>query len=244
MPVTAAMSSSRSRLALALLPAFVTLVVIGLAFANARILKRDNESVDRTRLVIERSDAFLLHVMRSELGQRGYLLTGDSTFLTSVRGEKGGAEQVLDDIERLTADNASQRPRLDALERELTKGVELFAAAAASRTGGRGDSVSHAALLGEGRNRIERVRDLVGAVKAEEERLLGERQAATSRQARIASVVLLLGGALAVGIALVVNLILARIINESERMSRELGAQLDDLVAMKQELESRAARER
>lgn len=238
------MPSSRSRLALALLPAFVTLVVIGLAFANARILKRDNESVDHTRLVIERSDALLLHVMRLELGQRGYLVTGDSTFLPSVQGEKGSAEQVLDDIERLTADNPSQRPRLDALERELTRGIELFAAATAPRNIGRGDSAAHAVLLGEGRNRIERVRDLVGAVKAEEERLLAERQAATSRQARIASVVLLLGGALAVVIALLVNLFLARIINESERMSRELGAQLDDLVAMKQELESRAARER
>ena len=238
------MSPARSRLALALLPAAVTLVVISLAFANARILNRDIEWVDHTRLVIERSDALLLHVMRAELGQRGYLVTGDSAFQASAGGAMDGTEQLLAEIVRLTNDNARQRPRLDSLARELPAGSELLARGAALRHSGRLDSLTHVALLREGRHHIDRVRDLVGAVKAEERQLLGERQATSSRQARIAAAVLVLGGALAVVIALLVNLFLTRIINESERMSRELGAQLDDLVAVRRELEARVTRER
>lgn len=85
----------------------------------------------------------------------------------------------------------------------------------------------------------DRVRELVGAINAEEQRLLGERQAATARQTRLAAAVLVLGGALSVVVAILVNLLLTRIISERERMSRELVAQLDDLVAARRELEAR-----
>lgn len=236
------MSPARSRLALALLPAAVTLVVISLAFANARILRRDNEWIDHTRQVIQRSDALLLNEADAELLQRGYLVTGDSAFLVSARGSSEGSERILAEIERLTADNARQRPRLDSLARELPAGFNLLAKAAALRQGGRLDSFARIALLREGRRHIDRIRDRVGAVKAEEQRLLGERQATSDRQARITTAVLVVGGALAVVVAILVNLFLTRIIDEGERMSRELSAQLDDLVAVRRELEARATR--
>ena len=243
-PVTAAMSPARSRLALALLPAIVTLAVVSFAFAEARILMRDNEWVDHTRLVIERTDALPLRVVRAESEQRGHLATGDSALLASARREKQGAQRVFDELQRLTADNASQRSRLEALARELTMGPALLLEAPAARQRGRADSLARVALLREGGRHTDRVLQLVTAVKAEEERLLGERLTASSQQARISAAVLVLGGALAVIIALVVNLFLTRLINERERMSRELGAQLDDLVAARRELELRVARER
>lgn len=237
------MSPARFRLALALLPAVVTLVVISLAFRNARVLGRDNDWVEHTRQVLERSDALLLQVMDAELRQRGYLVTGDSASLVPAQGTRERAERVLAELERLTADNTSQRPRLAALERELPVGFDLLARGATFRHRGTLDSLTHMALLREGRQHIERVRDLVGAVKNEEQRLLEERQAASSRQTRLASAVLVLGGALAVVIAILVNVFLTRIIDESERMSRELGAQLDDLVAVRRELDARTSSE-
>lgn len=123
-------------------------------------------------------------------------------------------------------------------------GIGPIATGGAVRRGGALHGPTQLALLRESRQHINRVRDLVTAVKVEEQRLLAERQAASGRQARIAAAVLVLGGALAVVVAILVNLILTRIINERERMSRELGAQLDDLVAVRRELEARVSRDR
>lgn len=86
------MSPARLRLAFALLPAAVTLVVISMAFANARILTRDNEWVDHTRRVIERSDALLQHVMGTELRRDDLIVAGDSAIFALDPGAREGAE--------------------------------------------------------------------------------------------------------------------------------------------------------
>lgn len=238
------MKTARARLALALVPALVTLVVVSLAFATQRLLVQDNDRVDHTRQVIERSTNLLVHELGAELRQRAYLMTGDSTFLASDRGQREEADSLLAELRRLTADNPRQRPTLDSLARELPVGFGVLGREAALRREGQLDPRAHLSLLRESRTHTDRIRELVGAINAEEQRLLGERQAETARQTRLATAVLVLGGALAVVVAILVNLFLTRIINERERMSRELVAQLDDLVAARRELEARAASER
>lgn len=234
------MSTARSRLALVLLPAVVTLVVILLAFSNARLYTRDIGWVDHTRQVIERSNTLLIEVLSAEVGQRGYLVTGDSAFLGPVLDAKLNAEKVVTELQRLTSDNPSQRPRLAAVDSELAAGFAIIDRGAVLRARGRIEPAAHGALLREARTHIDRLRRLVDALQGEEQRLLALRESSTARQAMIASSVLLLGGALAVIVAMLVNLLLARIIDERERMSRELVAQLDDLAAVRRELDARA----
>jgi hypothetical protein len=95
-------------------------------------------------------------------------------------------------------------------------------------------------LLRAGRQHMGRIRQLVASVKADEQHLLAQRQEAADRRLRIATLVLLLGGLLSVVTAIVVNVMLARIITDGEQMTRELGAQLEDLVAARRELSARA----
>jgi CHASE3 domain sensor protein len=234
------MLTARSRLVLTLLPAVVTFAVISLAVANDRALRRAVEWVEHTRQVIDRSDALLTRSVDAETGQRGYLITGDTTFLTPRRGALEDLRQALADLHRLTNDNAPQQARLDTIASELTARFRVLDSAIALRRAGNIAPLAGGDLLREGRRRMDNVRQLVAAVKAEEQRLLGQRREVADRRLRVGTLVLLLGGLLAVVTALLANMMLARVITESEQMTRELGAQLEDLVAAKRELAARA----
>lgn len=234
------MLTARSRSLVALAPAVVTFAVIALALVNFRSLQRAVEWVDHTRQVIDRSDALLARTVDAETGQRGYLVTGDTEFLTPGSGARGDVQQALVDLRQLTSDNPVQRARLDTIISEIGVRFVMLDSGIALRRAGQTAPLMKGDLLRAGRLRMDHVRQLIGAVKAEETRLLAQRRQVADQKLRVATLVLLLGGLLAVVTAVVVNVMLARTITESEQMSRELGAQLDDLVAAKRELAARA----
>ena len=234
------MLTARSRSLVALAPAVVTFAVIALALVNFRSLQRAVEWVDHTRQVIDRSDALLARTVDAETGQRGYLVTGDTEFLAPRSGARRDALQALADLRQLTTDNPIQQARLDTIVSEIGVRFAMLDSGIALRRAGQTAPLMKGDLLRAGRQRMDHVRQLIGAVKADETRLLAQRRQVADQKLRVATLVLLLGGLLSVVTAVVVNVMLARTITESEQMSRELGAQLDDLVAAKRELAARA----
>lgn len=234
------MLNARSRLVAALVPAVVTFAVIALALYNFRALQRAVEWVDHTRLVIDRSEVLLARAVDAESGQRGYLLTGDSVFLSPGRAARDDAQQALADVRRLTMYSPRQQARIDTIVGEIASRFRMLDSGIALRRSGRTALLARGDLLRAGRQRMDHARQLIGAVKAEETRLLAQRRVVAERKLRVARLVLLLGGLLSVITAVVVNVMLARTITEGEQMSRELGAQLDDLIAAKRELATRA----
>lgn len=235
------MSTTRSRLVFALVPALVTFVVIMLALFNARTFRQSTDWVDHTSRVIERSDALLLRAIDAETGQRGYLITGDTNFLAPGRGAPADVERALLDLRGLTVDNSRQHPRLDTLAGAISAQFAALGRGIALRRAGQLDSLANGTLLREGRGRMDGIRQLVAVIKTDEQRLLGQRRALAEGQFRFATMVLLFGGLLSIVVAVVVNVLLTRIISERERMTRELGAQLDDLAVVRRELQARAA---
>jgi CHASE3 domain sensor protein len=234
------MLTARSRLVLALMPAAVTFAVISLAIANDRALQRAVGWVEHTRQVIDRGDALLTRAVDAETGQRGFLVTGDTTFLSPGRGARADVQEALGNLRQLTSDNARQQARLDTLGAELGARFTMLDSGIALRRAGNTAPLARGDLLREGRRSMDHIRQLVAAVKAEEQQLLAQRREIADRRLRLATLVLLIGGLLAVVTAIVVNVMLARIITEGEQMTRELGAQLEDLVAAKRELAARA----
>ena len=234
------MLTARSRSLVALAPAVVTFAVIALALVNFRSLQRAVEWVDHTRQVIDRSDALLARTVDAETGQRGYLVTGDTEFLAPRSGARRDALQALADVRQLTTDNPIQQARLDTIVSEIGVRFVMLDSGIVLRRAGQTAPLMKGDLLRAGRQRMDHVRQLIGAVKAEETALLVQRRLVADQKQRMATLVLLLGGLLSVVTAVVVNVMLARTITESEQMSRELGAQLDDLVAAKRELAARA----
>ena len=138
-------------------------VVLALTSAQAvfsyRVTTQNQETtamVDHTYTVIATADAALSSLVDMETGYRGYLVTGDDSFLDPYRGGRVSHEDALEELQELTNDNPQQVDRWKdllsrsaawqqevtapgiSLRNDVTAGVAIFADLAAFETSGLG----------------------------------------------------------------------------------------------------------
>jgi diguanylate cyclase (GGDEF)-like protein len=116
-------------------------------------------------------------------GARGYLLTGNVTFLAPYERGRSGSHAYLDRLRRLTRDNPSQQRTLRAAGTRLDAYLETVAAEVMLERNGRHAESARMVASGADRERIEGVLAAIGDAKAEELRLLDERSVATEAAA-------------------------------------------------------------
>ena len=117
----------------------------------------------------------------AEATQRGFLLTADPTFRPKVRAEMAAARAHLAAIRRLTADNPRQQRNVADLTRLVEMRLKVIAhvGEVAAATG----AVDIPAIVG-GTRLMEQVVARLAQVRAEEERLLTDRRAASTEAER------------------------------------------------------------
>ena len=94
----------------------LTLVVISVvSYYNASRLIENDTWVKHTHQV--RTDLALLlsQLKDAETGQRGYIITGVDSYLEPYQSAVAAIPATLDNLRRLTADNAGQQRRLSAI---------------------------------------------------------------------------------------------------------------------------------
>lgn len=142
--------------------------------------------------VRERSEGFLSNLLDAETGQRGFLLTGDEAYLAPYNESRFKILPELDVLEGLVTDNPSQVERIrQARELARHKLVEMNATIALMRAGKREEAVA-ALRQGDGNRLMQELRDMAGAIQAEENRLLRERSRRETRRRIFASVGILI----------------------------------------------------
>src|SRR5437899_1949145 len=103
-------------LALALLA-----ILGGLAYWSTTRLIATSQSVERTQDVLGELGTLLTLVQDVETAYRGYLLTGDETFLQPYRDAQVRIDNTLQRLRELTAENAAQGQRLSDLRPLIDK---------------------------------------------------------------------------------------------------------------------------
>jgi signal transduction histidine kinase len=154
--------------------------------------------VRHTNEVITTVDELRIAMQSAETGQRGYLLTGRTDYLTPYRDAIARAIQFRVDLLGLTANNPNQQVRLDALaplllrkQTELSQTIRL-----------RNDSGFDAALAlvqtDVGQRLMGQMDAILADMRAEEEHLLDARRRQGDRAESIARALALSGSGLAV----------------------------------------------
>jgi PAS domain S-box-containing protein len=92
--------------------------IVGLGAYGTRRLVTDRARVTHTYIVREELRAVIARVAAAKADIRGYLLTGDSTYLAQHVADVGETEAAFRRAEELTRDNAEQQQRL-AVARKL-----------------------------------------------------------------------------------------------------------------------------
>src|SRR5688572_10393979 len=86
------------------------------AFVNARSLVLASQTVNHTHRVLEHLAQVLSLLGEAESSQRGYIITGDASYLGPYDSAVRAVSSRLDSIRTLTSDNPSQQARLDVLD--------------------------------------------------------------------------------------------------------------------------------
>ena len=136
----------------------------------------------------------------AETGQRGYLLTGQESYLEPYFAARDDIERELSNIDGYAADDASRvaearrfRELVGAKLEELQTTIDL-------RRTGRGDAAIERVRAGRGKEVMDEFRAMIGAAEAREHQLVIENMAAVDRSAARLRFVILVAGALLLGI--------------------------------------------
>jgi PAS domain S-box-containing protein len=149
-------------------------------------------AVDHTRDVLYQIQQLLSLLKDAETGQRGFLITGDDRFLEPYKAAIQAIPAATAAVRTLTADNPNQQHRLDALQALMSERQALLARHIETRRAQGLGALDPAELL-RGRELMDRIRDSVDAMAAEENDLDRVRTQTVRNGARQSDYLLLLG---------------------------------------------------
>ncbi len=96
--------------------AAVTLLLIALvSYRNANLLIETEHWVGHTHQVRAELAELLSQLKDAETGQRGYVITGEESYLDPYKSGVTGSKTTLADLKNLTGDNPSQQRRFAAV---------------------------------------------------------------------------------------------------------------------------------
>ena len=166
------------RSGLALAAGFLALGLFLLASVLFSVRQQGDDALLRHALEVEVDLGDLMSaLLDAEVGQRGYLLTGESGFLAPYRASSARLDRVLARLGAAVRDDAGQAAAFAAIQELVgSKRAELATTIARHDAG---DREAALALVREGSGRaiMDRIRTLVGAMDAEQDRQVDDRQA-------------------------------------------------------------------
>jgi methyl-accepting chemotaxis protein len=186
--------------------ALAALVVIGaLSYGTTARLVDSLDWLTHTRRVLDQLEALLSTMDDAETGQRGFIITGQESYLQPYEGARTAAEQRLKDLRQLTSDNALQQRRLDALEPLVAiKFNELQSVIDLRREKGFAPA-SEAILTNKGKNEMDAIRRLLAQMEHEENDLLAKRSVEEKELARRTQLTIIMGSVLCLILVVVVG---------------------------------------
>ncbi|KAB2689468.1 response regulator [Brucella pseudogrignonensis] len=114
--------------AMGLAAALVFFVVSGLVtYVNFQGLRVANQRIVETHRAIVSLQSLLSKLQDAETGQRGYLLTGEESYLAPYRTALAAVNTQLEKVSERTQDNPGQRERLETLRQHIDAKLDEMA---------------------------------------------------------------------------------------------------------------------
>ena len=156
----------------------ILLVVGFVSYRAADTLIDNDHKVTHSYAVLEDSARLLSYLKDAETGQRGYVLTGDESYLEPYTAALPNISKIQEELHALTADNPQEQRRLEeAAPLIATKLAELKLTIDQRRQQGF-EAALKTVLSGAGKRTMDQVRAVMATVDAEERDLLKARAAA------------------------------------------------------------------
>ena len=178
--------------------ALATLLAVGIVqHRNIQVLVETEGWVAHTQTVLAELEETVSAVQRMESDVRGYVATGDESFVKKSGIWAALAAEHIRDLRKLTADNPRQQASLDKVEPLIRQKIDFMRRLGLLRRD-HGPAEANALIARrEGVRLMEEIRVLGEEMKAQENVLLTVRKAESAASARKADMVITLGTLLA-----------------------------------------------
>jgi signal transduction histidine kinase/CheY-like chemotaxis protein/CHASE3 domain sensor protein len=179
------------KIALGFALALVALVAIGVTtFNQQKVMDEQSFLVDHTYQVETTLNELNSDLSRAESSARGFELTGDANLQTETDDASQRTRDEVASLRKLTADNASQQLRLDKLEPQLDRRLDILREATTGTTIAPGYREQ---LVRNGEAAMELVRQTISDMQAEEARLLAIRTTGEKQLSNMAHAIIVWG---------------------------------------------------
>ncbi|HEY4111589.1 response regulator [Puia sp.] len=155
--------------------------------------------VDHTDSVIIKIDRVANALREAESGQRGYLLTGDESFLETYNGAEDRMRIIVDSVEQMTGDNPRQAKNLEDLRRVVYLPLETLKTMIDQK---RDDNIYNTTALQLARKQMLDARGLLMRIESEERSLMGRRVEQVRQYSAYTPILIVIAALLSIGITI------------------------------------------
>ncbi len=212
--------------------ALACLGIIGaVSYLSVARLQENTAGVERTHEVLNRLDLLLAAATDAETAERGYVITGDASYLDPYAQGVQLVDAERNELRRLTAENPAQRERLEAVVALATERMANLRLVIQLRRDQGFEAARNEILTGKGKGFHDRIRQLIDRMKAAESALLVQRERSAEHSAIVARAVIIGGALLALGIVGAALLAIRRDFGGRAQAERALRQAKDELEA-------------
>jgi PAS domain S-box-containing protein len=210
------------------------IVVAALSYRSIASFRDRAQWVEHTREVLRTTELIFSDLKDAETGVRGYVITGDKSYLEPYASASTGISQHLQRLAGLTADNPVQAARSRELARLATQGlVEAERTLRYYREGSQPRLPPEVLRqLDSGKAVMDGVRVLVARLHHDEEMLLRKRGEESERAARHTIAIIVAGNLASLSVLAFAFVLLRREVMSRARAqnaAQQLAAQIEDL---------------
>src|SRR5579863_2931816 len=203
--------------------AAIILALVGWeSYRNAKRFVEADAWQNHTYEVLNTLSETTARMVDAETAQRGYLLTGDDTYLEPYRAATKSIDQTFGNLKTLISDNLNQQRRIEILEPLMEKKLAELQMSIDLRRKEGFAAANQVVLSGHGKEWMDQIRALVAEMTNEEETLLRLRTQKTNESVARSMRAILVGTLFSISLLLSCFVLLTRELSERKRAQEAL----------------------
>jgi PAS domain S-box-containing protein len=207
-------------------------LVLAILLINALVSYRatrrliDNERlVGRTHEVLSELEDVMSTMDDAETGERGYLLTGEKSYLEPYQSAVGAIHARVEKLVQLTADDPNQQAQIPALEREIADRLDNLKSQIDRRKSGHAGAAMQIVLSDAGKRQMNDIRHDIAGMEGEENALLERQSEEAKASGRYAFLTDFVANLIACGLLSSVSFVVVSDVNARKRAEEALRQQ-------------------
>ena len=195
------LESTQRKVGIGFALALACLGLVGVvSYLNVARLQANASWVEHSHDVLSRLEMVLAALTDCETAERGYVITGDESYLQPYRQSSALIGPQVKRLRQLTADNPAQQARVEAVAALAANRLSELSTVIQLRNQQGFAAAQSEIVSGKGKRFHDQIRGLVAQTSAAEDTLLNEREQLTNRSVADTKAVIIGGGLLACGI--------------------------------------------